>query len=204
MSRRTFTNFDTELSLRLANRTDITSAIRGFLLNDAMFKLGKHYEHSQLQVYEDETQLISTDYFDITAANLWWVEWIRNTTDNRPVTIGDLNKLEALAKRTGPPFQYHCRGSRIFTDTIADTAKTMRVFYIKKPAQWSAGEAPFDEDFDMLILLWAHKLGLESVRDFEAADAVGKQIGMYVSGMKFSVRQQKLNDENAGMRVRNK
>jgi hypothetical protein len=194
MARRDFAAFDAELAVRLANRTDITAAMRGYLLNDAMFKVGSMYDHTQLQKTSTETQLITTDTFTIIDADLWWVEWIRCTTDNRPVTLGDMDKLESRAKRTGPPSQYYTRGSTIYTDTIVDTAKSYDVRYVKKPTQWSTGAAPFDETFDMLILMWAHKMGMETVRDLEAADLVGKQIGMFVSGMKFPIRKQKLND----------
>jgi hypothetical protein len=202
MARRVFADFDTELALRLANRSDITSAIRGFLLNDAMFKIGIMYEHSQLQASATPTQLISTDSFSIAAGDLWWVEWMRNTTDGRPVTLGDMDKIESMAKRTGPPQQYYTRGSTIVTDTIVDTAKVHKVMYVAKPAQWSAGAAPYDEQFDMLILMWAAKFGMESVRDFETADAMGKQIGMAVAGMKLPVRKQQLNDYNSRLMVR--
>jgi hypothetical protein len=204
MARRVFSEFDDELEVRLANRTDITSAMRAFLLNDAMFKIGKHYVHTQLQKVDDATQLITTDSFTLDDGDLWWVEHIRNTTDNRPLSLGDMDKIEAIAKRTAPPQQYYTRGSTIYTDTISNTAKTHKVFYVKKPAQWSSGEAPYDEDFDMLIIMWAHKLGHETVRDFEAADAVGKQIGMYVSGMKFPIWKQQMNDINSRLTVRHR
>lgn len=203
MARRAFSGFDDELMIRLANRTDITTAIRAQLLNDAMFKIGLLYVHSELEKNASITQLITTDSFDVTDSDLWWVEMIRNTTDNRVLALGDMDKIESQAKRTGIPMQYYTRGrNTIYTDTIVNTAKSMKVFYVKKPAQWSTGEAPYDETFDMLILMWAHKFGLETVRDLEAADALGKQIGMYVSGMKFPVRKRQLNDINSRLNVR--
>ncbi len=205
MARRTFDGFDDELEIRLANRTDITSAIRAQLLNDAMFKVGIMYEHTELQKQASITQLITTDSFDVTDSDLWWVELVRNTTDNRVLTLGDMDKIESIAKRTAPPSRYYTRGrNTIYTDTIVNTAKTMKVYYVKKPAQWSSGEAPYDETFDMLILMWANKFGLETVRDLEAADALGKQIGMYVSGMKLPLRKQQLNDINSGLQVRSR
>lgn len=203
MARRDYAAFDAELLVRLANRTDITSTMRGYLLNDAMFKIGIMYEHTQLQKRADITQTINTDTFDVTDSDLWWIEHIRNTTDNRPVTLGDMQKLESVTKRTGPPTQYYTRGANtVYTDTLADAAKTMRVFYVKKPAQWASGNAPYDEQFDILILMWAHKLGLETVRDMEAADTLGKQIGMTVAGMHLPLRKQQMNDWSTGINVR--
>lgn len=202
MARRTFDEFDDELEIRLANRTDITSTMRGFFLNDAMFKIGKHYEHTQLQKRDDASQLISTDSFEITDGDLWWILNIVNTTDNKQMTPGDYDKLEVRSKRTAPPQQYYTYGSTIYTDTIADTAKTHDVMYVRKPAQWSSGEAPYDEDFDPLILMWAHRIGLQTVREFEGADAIGKEIGLYVSGMKFPIWKQRLNDREARLQVR--
>jgi hypothetical protein len=204
MARRTLNDFDAELLVRLANRSDITAAMRSFLLNDAMFKVGIMYEHSQLQKTTVEPQLISTDTFDIADGDLWWVEHMWNMTDNRTVTLGDMDKIEAMVKRTAPPMQYFTRASSIFLDSISNTAKQHKVFYVKKPAQWSVATAPapYDEQYDQLLLMWAAKMGMETVRDFEAADLIGKQIGMYVSGMKLPVRKQQLNDINSRMPVR--
>ena len=204
MARRTLNDFDAELLVRLANRTDITPVMRSFLLNDAMFKVGIMYEHSQLQKTSIEPQLIGTDTFDIAGGDLWWVEHMWNMTDNRTVTLGDMDKIEAMIKRTAPPMQYFTRASSIFLDSISNTAKQHRVFYVKKPAQWTVvtDPAPYDEQYDQLLLMWAAKMGMETVRDFEAADLIGKQIGMYVSGMKLPVRKQQLNDINSRMPVR--
>jgi hypothetical protein len=203
MARRVFSDFDTELTLRLANRTDITSAMRAFFLNDAQFKLGVMYEHAQLQETTSETLLIAEDTLDVSGDDLWWVENLQNVTDNRPITMGNWKKMESVSKRTGPPMQYYQRGANsLFFDTLADTAKTIKVFYVKKPAQWSTGEAVFDEQYDVLLLMWAQKLAMETVRDMDTADAIGKQIGMYVSQMDLPLRKQQLNDRDTGVHVR--
>ena len=142
MARRTLNDFDAELLVRLANRTDITPVMRSFLLNDAMFKVGIMYEHSQLQKTSIESQLIGTDTFDIAGGDLWWVEHMWNMTDNRTVTLGDMDKIEAMIKRTAPPMQYFTRASSIFLDSLSNTAKQHRVFYVKKPAQWTVATDP--------------------------------------------------------------
>lgn len=202
MARRTFTDADSELLLRLGNRSDATSALREQWLNDAHFKVGKQYEHREIQATENLSLLIATDSVAMPA-DIWWPDWLFNTTDSKPVHDGDRDLIETMTKRTAPPNRFYTWGTSFFFDTLADTGKTIRLYYIAKPARWSGTDnLPYDEVYDQIVMLWATKISLVALRDLEEADAIGKEIGMYVAQNKLPTREQKKNDQNTGIQVR--
>lgn len=202
MARRTFTTADTELVLRLGNRADATSDLRENWLNDAMYKVGVQYEHREIQETADLNLLIGAD--NVAApADLWWPEHLKNVTDNAPINPGDKDRMEAVAKATTTPRRFYTWGTSFFFDCLADTAKDIRVWYVAKPTRWSGADTlPYDEVYDVVVMMWATKIALGALRDFEEADKAGIEISMYVSQNKLPLREQKKNDRNTGAQVR--
>jgi hypothetical protein len=202
MARRTFTDSTAELLLRLGNRTDATEALREQWLNDAMYKCGMHYDHRVLQQVEDMSLLVGEDTFD-EPTDMWWPEWLFNATDGRPITLGDRDLIEAVDKQTTTPTRFYTWGSAFYFNCIAEETKTVRVYYVEKPTRWANTDTlPYEENYDILVLMWATKIGLTALRDLEEAAAVGQEIGMYTSGMRFPLREQKKNDRLTGVQVK--
>jgi hypothetical protein len=202
MARRTFADASAELHLRLGNRSDAVDALREQWLNDAVYKCGMHYDHKELQ---RTISLTLPQGSDTVAAppGQWWPEWLFNETDGRPVTIGDRDLIEAVDKQTSAPTRFYTWGSAFFFNALADTEKSVRVYYVEKPVRWVGADVlPYEENYDVLVVMWATKIGLTALRDLEEAGAVGQEIGMYVSGMRFPLREQKKNDRLTGVQVK--
>jgi hypothetical protein len=202
MARRTFTDATAELLLRLGNRSDASDTLREQWINDAMYKVGNQYEHREIQA----TGTLSVTNGDDEAAapaDMWWPEWVYNITDNKPVYTGDRDLIETMVKRSGPPDKFYTWGSVFFFNTLANSSKSMRLYYVQKPVRWVDGATlVFDECYDAFVMLWATKIGLTALRDLEEADAVGKEIAMYVAQHKFPLREQRKNDRLTGIQVR--
>jgi len=202
MARRTFTDASAELLLRLGNRSDALDALREQWLNDAMFKCGMQYDHRELQRTTSLPLLADTDTVP-TPAGMWWPEWLYNETDGRPVTVGDRDLIEAVDKQTTTPTRFYTWGNAFFFNSVADVQKSIRLYYVEKPLRWvGAAQLPYDENYDILVMMWATKLGLTALRDLEEAGAVGQEIGMYTSGMRFPLREQRKNDRLTGVQVK--
>lgn len=202
MARRTFEDADDELAFRLGNRGDATTALREQWLNDAMFKIGLQYEHREIQATDTLTLLIAGESVAAPAL-MWWPVWLFNTTDSRPIHLGDRDLIEAVEKQTTVPTKFYTWGSLFYFNSLADTQKSIRLDYIAKPARWSGlNNLPYEESYDILVLMWATKLALVALRDLEEADAIGKEIAMYVSQQKLPLREQKKNDRQTGIQVR--
>jgi hypothetical protein len=202
MARRAFSDFDSELMLRMANRTDITSGIRAFLLNDALQHVANQYEHKELQASGLGTLTIGTDNFVISATDVWWPEVVQNNTVSQRLRPGDKDQMEAIEKRSGRPFKYYWWNGTFYVDCLSDATYDMKVWYVRQLAEWTTGEAPLDRVYDQLVLMWAAKMGFETVRDFTEAQLLGMQIGMYMAQMKLPVRRAKLDDRLTGLKVR--
>lgn len=206
MARRTFSDAMEELKFRLGNRSDATASLREWWLNDAYLKIAKQYVHKELQVTTTLTQSNGSDSF-ATHSQLWWTEWIFNETAGRPLNIGDRDQIESMTKRTGTPLRFYWWGSNYVTDSIADRDYSHKVFFIQKPTRMSSPASDslnfaLSEEFDQLIIMWGAKIGLGSLRDLEEADAVGKEISLYVAQQKFALWEQSKNDQETGVQVR--
>jgi hypothetical protein len=202
VARRTYDDALEELHLRLGNRSDATEDLREQWLNDAMYKVGNQYEHREIEATDDLTLLISTD--NVAApADMWWPVQLQNRTDNTPIHLGDKDLIEAVAKRTSRPFRFYTWGTSFYFDANADTQKTIRLWYVQKPTRW-AGSAtlPYQELYDVIVMMWATKIGLTALRDLEQAGLVGIEISMYVSQHKIPLREQKKNDAGTMLNVR--
>jgi hypothetical protein len=201
--RRTYEDFDTQLTLRLANRSDITAAMREQLLNDALMHVALMYEHPELEGTSTGTQAIGAESFTVAATDVLWPEYLRNTTNGYAMRLEGKDTIESMTKRSGIPRRYHWWGNTFFTDTLPTVATSYKLFYVKTPSRFDAGETcPIGEQYDMRVLMWAQKFGLESVRDLVEADALGKQIGMFVARMNLPVRKSKMNNYQSRIRVR--
>lgn len=203
MARRQYADFSAELALRLGNRTDLTSVMIENFLNDAQQKLALQYEHRCMQATAQELLLINNSTLTpLVATDLWWVEFIRNETDSRGIFLGDKDKIQSQQMRVGIPYNFYNWGGTLYFDRQADVQKTLTLWYLKKLPRFTSGSLPFDENYDVLLSMWAAKIGLETFRDFDEASVLGQQIGMYVAQMRFPLREDKKNDRNQGFKVR--
>jgi|SoiMethySBSTD1v2_1073268.scaffolds.fasta_scaffold1233641_2 hypothetical protein len=202
MARRTFADASAELLLRLGNRSDAVDPLREQWLNDAMYKCGMHYDHRVLQRTVEIPLLAGSDTF-VEPTSMWWPEWLYNVTDGRPVTMGDRDLIEATDKQTTTPTRFYTWGNAFFFNSVAEEDKVIRLYYVERPVRWAgAAVLPYEENYDILVVMWATKIGLTALRDLEEAGAVGQEIGMHVSGMRFPLREQKKNDRLTGVQVK--
>lgn len=205
MARRSFTDFDAQLTLRLSNRTDVTSAIREQLIHDALYHTALMFEHPEIEGTTTGSQSIAAESFTAVATDILWPEFVRNTTDGYAMKLEGKESIENQAKRSGKPRRFHWWGNSFYTDALPTATTAYKIFYVKKVARISGStESPLSEQYDMLILMWAHKMGLETVRDWDEADSIGKQIGMFVARMNLPIRKSKMNTYQASLRVRTK
>jgi len=201
--RRTFDDFLTQVNLALGNRQDITQTHRGQLVNDALNKVANMYEHRTLQDIV-QVQIAQSSDFGLLSdtVNFSWIDNVKDLQTGRPVYPGDRDKMEGVVKRLGSPGRFYTWGLQIFIDTLADVPHTLKIWYVKIPDEWKSGPSVLEEVYDPLIGLWAQRLGMLAVRDYDEANALGKEIGMYTSGHRFPTREQKYNDHGTSIVVR--
>lgn len=207
MSRRVLADFDAELLLRLGNRTDITSTMRGFFLQDAARSVANAVVDPALQKTTNMTLAGSTDNIDPTAApnnltDIWWAESLKNLTDGWFIVPADRQEIEQLiTKQSGPPFRYYWFGGKFYFDTLANGAKTIQLWYKRKPAEFTVSPET-DSIFDVVIIMKAAQIGFETVRDFDEAAKQRAMIGQYVRENNLPVNMAKLDDYRQGLQVR--
>lgn len=202
MARRTFDDFDAQLAQRLGNRSDITSAVRAQILNDALLKVSNMYVHRELQSTTEVQLAQGSDFGVVTPEGFWWIENVKDLTGQFPITPGDKDLIESTNKPVTRPTRFYTWANQIYFNCLADEPRTIKIWYVSRPDYWSTEESPLDILFDQLILLWAQKIGSMQVRDLDEADAIGKEIAMYVAGHKLPLNQQNRNDYRAGIQVR--
>lgn len=205
MARRTRNDFDAELLLRIANRTDITATQRGFFLDDSYLKVCNMFKHVQLQaVSTTETLLIGTDNFTPAVTDLWYPTFVRNSTDGYPIRLAAQDQIERQqTKPTTRPYMYYWYGGALIFEALADTAKTIKLWYKKKPPTWNPTASPtIDQIFDKLIGIYAASSAFEAVREFEKMIAEEKVATKYAQEQRLPLEQAKLNDYRQGFRVR--
>jgi hypothetical protein len=117
--------------------------------------------------------------------------------------MGDRDLIEAINKQVTTPTRFYTWGSAFFFNSVAEEDKMIRLYYVERPIRWvGAATTVYEENYDVLVVMWATKIGLTALRDLEEAGAVGQEIGMYTSGMRFPLREQKKNDRLTGVQVK--
>jgi hypothetical protein len=109
----------------------------------------------------------------------------------------------AQLKPTSRPYTYYWYGKTFYFESFADTAKMLRIWYKRKPADFSGDDSSeLDEMFDPFIIMEAARIGFETVRDFDEAEKQLQIFRMEAASKKLPLDQAKLNDYRQGFRVR--
>lgn len=205
MARRTFNDLDAELLLRLANRTDVTSAMRANFIKDAYLDVAMLFHHKEIEKIDTTSQITSgQDNCTPAATDFWFPMTIRNVTDGYLIRLTSREEVERLqTKPTSRPYKYHWFGGILYFESFADTTKSLKIWYKRKPVDFSGTQSSeLDELFDPIILILAAKQGFETVRDFDEADQQEQLFTREISRKKLPVDQAKLNDWRQGFRVK--
>lgn len=205
MARRDFSACDTELDIRLAKRTDITSTMRGYFLNDALRAVAVSFKHPELQITGTGTLSSGTDSFTITisgSAELWWPSLVRDNTVERTLKLGEMDQIEDRTKPSSNPYKYYWWGNVFYTDAKPTASHTMKVWGIRQIVEWSSGSAPMNQVYDPLIIMTAAYVGLTTVRDYEEAERQLQQMKRYVAEFKLPVNEATKDDRSTGIQVR--
>lgn len=204
MSRRSYNDIDAEIALRMANRSDVTPAMRGFFINDGYLTVASGFVHKELQLTTDETLLKGSDNFTPVATDIWFPTAMRNMTDGYIVRQDSLERIErAQTKPTSRPYQYYWYGGDFIVECFAENDKDLHIWYKRKPVDLvSNNGSELDQIFDVLIVMEATRIGFEAVRDFEEAEQQEKLIEVYTAKHKLPLEQAKLNDYRQGWKVR--
>jgi hypothetical protein len=205
VSRRTCSDIDAEVLLRLANRTDITPGQRNFFINDALLAIAVTFPHPQIEKTSSAESVTSgTDNFSPTATDVWYPVMLKNTTDGYIIRNESKERCERLqTKPTTKPYAYYWYGNVFTFEAFADTTKTLKLWYKRKPVDLTGNStSELDQMFDALIIMDAARIGLATVRDFEQAELVQREFDEYVQRHKLPVDQAKLNDYRQGWKVR--
>ena len=204
MARRVYSDIDSELVLRLANRTDVTAGQRMNFIKDAYLAVAIMFRHKEMQKSSTETIAQSSDSLTPAATDIWFPTFLRNTTDGYIIRQDSQERIErAQLKPTTKPYTYYWYAGVFTFESFADTAKSVKLWYKRKPVDFTANQSSeLDELFDLFIILEATAIAFESVRDFDEAAKMREAFGREAQRLKLPIDQAKLNDYRQGFRVR--
>lgn len=202
MARRTFSECDAELLLRFANRTDITSTMRAHFLNDALLAVALEYVHPEIEQTISPFLAANNDTMAEPITDLWWIEHVQDTDNDKPIYFDDKANLLRRIHRPGNPSYYVRQKNDLIFDAKPTVDLNMKVYYVKRPAEWTSGSPVLDQVFDPVLIMKAAIIGYQTVRDFTEAHVVDVEMGNYVSQWKLPKREMRKNDTNAGIHVR--
>jgi|SRR5262245_16576342 len=203
MARRVLANFDAEVKLRLSNRTDVTPTMRGFFVQDGYFGVCNFFDHVELQkIAPAETLGNGTDTLTPAATDIWYPTKLRNMTDGYLIRLESQDVVErAQTKPTAPPYTYYWFGGKFYFESLANGAKTLKVWYKSKPAEFTVSPI-IDQIFDPLIIIEAARIGFESVSDFQGEAEQRKRFDEWVIRRNLPIDKAKLNDWRQGFKVK--
>lgn len=205
MSRRSFNDIDAELLLRLANRTDITTAQRAFFIKDAYLNIAMMFVHKEIQrITTAETIASGSDSLTPVTTDIWYPTFVRNSTDGVILDPDSQERIERLqTKPSAPPYKFYWYGGVFYFDSFANTAKALKIWYKRKPVDFSgSSNSELDELFDPFIIMDAARIGFETVRDYDEAKVQKGLFMAEVANKKIPVEESKLNDYHQGFKVR--
>lgn len=204
MARRTFTSMQNLImTTRLGNRADVTSEMVEQWLNDALERIANEFILTELQGETTETLTLGSDRITPVTSDIWWPDAVKNDTEGRFLVSTQKTEIDhQRVKRSAPPSRYYWWAGNFVFDTLANTAKTIRIYYVKKPGYWTSGESVLDSLYDGLIEDYATMRGLSILRDYKAAHMVEVQTNNWLSRQNLPVRQAKFDDYRQGVQVR--
>lgn len=204
MARRVLADFDAELLLRLGNRTDITSTQRAQFIDDAYRLVALMFVHPELQGKGQET--LADASFSLTPSTLtdiWWPEFVQDDSTGRPIDMKDKEEIEAHARSSGQVTEYYWWNNVFYFDRTQAGALTLNIWYKKTVTQLTTGQSPvFNQIYDPLVIMWAAKIGHETVGNQKMADVQEAQFKGYAQTMRLPVWEAKKNDRRKGFVVR--
>lgn len=204
MARRTFAEMQTLIqTTRIGNRSDVTATMVEQWLNDALLRVANEFLHVQLEGEATETLDEGTDRITPLATDIWWPDAVKNDTDGRFINLDDKHHIDhQRVKRTAPPTRYYWWSGKFVFDTLANSDKTIRLYYVIKPAYWTAGNIVLDSIFDGVVEDYATIKALQTLRDYKAAHLVEVQTNNWLSNQNLPKREAKLDDYRQGVQVR--
>ena len=203
MSRRVLADIDTEVLLRIANRTDITSTIRAHLIDDAYRWTALTFEHPQNEETTTGTITAATDVLTPVATDVWVPVLVKDTTNNKNLVMGDKYVIEEGSKMTGNPTKWFWWEGVLYIDRKPSADTACKIWYLKTLVEIASGESSiFDRAFDPIIIMKAAELGLSTVRDFKEAHVLSVEIDNYTSQWSLPKRKVRHSTERAGFRPR--
>lgn len=204
MARRTFESMQALImTTRTGNRNDVTDEMVEQWLNDALKRIANEFVLPELQGETTETLGLGSDRITPVTSDIWWPDAVKNDTDGPFILNRSKQEVDhQRTKRSSAPSRYYWWAGKFVFDTLANTAKTVRIWYVKNPGYWTTGESVLDSLYDGLIEDYATMRGLQVLRDYKAAHLVEVQTNNWLSRQNLPVRQAKLDDYRQGVQVR--
>jgi hypothetical protein len=201
MARRLLADFDAELLLRLANRTDITAAMRNTFLNDAYRWACISYKHPEIEAETTGTLAAAADEIIPLASDVWWYETVQNSDTGRVLEVGDKDVIENMIKQTAEASKFYWWASRLRTDRKAAAITNFALWYVKKVPEITTSPL-IDELFDPILIMKAAGIGLSTVRDFKESAMLNAEIDKYTQQWSLPKRESKKVMTGAAMKPR--
>jgi hypothetical protein len=203
MARRTYADVDGYVLERLGNRTDATTALRAQWINDALLRVANLYECPEL--HGEATETLSAGSGDLTLSgitDLWWPRLVRvDGTSPRIVEPDNFEHIVRGTRASGTPSRFAWYRGLFYFNTLAPTGGlTIRIYYHKKPTEWTTGNCVLPQEFDLQVELRAAAIGLEYFREFEKAATLRGLATNDAQEMKLPVIEARFNDYKAGLR----
>lgn len=204
MARRVLADFDAELLLRIANRTDITSTMRTQFINDAIKAIANEYKHPELEGLEDEVLVLDTrELTPLVATDLWWPVEVKDIDNNRFIDFTSRTKIERHEITAGIPTEYYWWKEIFYFNRMPETDLNIRIWYKIKPDDISTGESPvFDDLYDPMVAMKAAQIALSTVGDQQAAHIQMVEAANYAARQKFPTEEHERNDRRKALTVR--
>jgi hypothetical protein len=139
----------------------------------------------------------------IVATDVWHPVRVRDTTNGRFLDFDSIDVIEDSTKTAGKSTRYHWFGGVITVERLAESDTAYKIWYIKEPAEMGALESPpINRIYDLWIVAYAAKVGLENVGEFQKAQVQETQAKNYVADLKLPTFEVKKDDKRTGVRVR--
>jgi hypothetical protein len=201
MARRVLLDFDTELHVRLAKRSDFDSTLRAQLLHDGYLWVCATYVHRELEGTTIGSQAIGSDEIILEADDLAWIELLKNTDTGKNVYLGDKDEIENREKQSGDPMRFYWWAGQVITDRKPTVIRAYKAWYQKVVDEIDTSPIT-DRLFDPIIIMKAAEMGYSTIRDFKEAIGVAGEIERYTNQFNLPKLRQKLNTQRAGFQPR--
>jgi hypothetical protein len=202
MARRVYADFDSQLHVRLAKRTDISAADREQLLNDAIIGIGNEFAHPELEGTFTATVSLGSQTVTPAETDISYISFLKRTDTGREIEHKSKEEIERRDIDTGSISEYYWWGGVITFNFLADAATAIKGWYKKLPARFTTGSPVLRELYDPLIIMRAAKLGWESIGNLKKAHEQEVLFNNYIKEFKIPSHEAEKNDSRKGIQVR--